>query len=93
MSVIRGLYDRWRHLVHEVAKFGVVGAVAYIVDVGIFNLLSAKDVNAVIKRKLRRRQLTDAAPVGVGCSRPAQAAGQRDAGGPASIHEAWPAGS
>lgn len=42
MSVIRGLYDRWRHLVHEVAKFGVVGAVAYIVDVGIFNLLSTK---------------------------------------------------
>lgn len=27
------------HLVHEVAKFGVVGAFAYVIDVGLFNLL------------------------------------------------------
>lgn len=29
----------WRALVAELAKFGVVGAVAYVVDVGLFNLL------------------------------------------------------
>lgn len=29
----------WRLLVAELAKFGVVGAVAYVVDVGLFNLL------------------------------------------------------
>ncbi|MDQ3431831.1 MAG: GtrA family protein [Actinomycetota bacterium] len=33
------LYDRIQHLVHELAKFGVVGAVAYVVDVSLFNLL------------------------------------------------------
>jgi putative flippase GtrA len=44
VNLMRGLYDRWRHLVHEIAKFGVVGAVAYLVDVGIFNLLGAKGV-------------------------------------------------
>ncbi|HET8970555.1 MAG TPA: GtrA family protein [Candidatus Nanopelagicales bacterium] len=28
-----------RRLVHEMAKFGVVGAVAFLVDIGLFNLL------------------------------------------------------
>lgn len=37
MSVVRRLRDRFEHLVHEVAKFGVVGGVAYAVDVGTFN--------------------------------------------------------
>ncbi|MFZ5850177.1 MAG: GtrA family protein [Actinomycetota bacterium] len=37
MSVLRRLRDRFEHLVHEVAKFGVVGGVAYAVDVGTFN--------------------------------------------------------
>jgi putative flippase GtrA len=40
--VIRAAYSRWQQLVHEVAKFGVVGAVAYVVDVGIFNALSVE---------------------------------------------------
>lgn len=39
MSFARSLHDRFRHLLHELAKFGVVGAVAYIVDIGVFNLL------------------------------------------------------
>jgi putative flippase GtrA len=33
------LYRRFAHLVHELAKFGVVGLVAYVIDVGLFNLL------------------------------------------------------
>ncbi|HEX3614829.1 MAG TPA: GtrA family protein [Sporichthyaceae bacterium] len=33
--------ERFGHLVHELAKFGVVGAVAYVVDVGTFNALRA----------------------------------------------------
>ena len=40
MSALRGLYGRWQHLVHELAKFGVIGAIAYGIDVVIFNLLS-----------------------------------------------------
>ena len=37
--MVRSLYARVEHLVHEVAKFGVVGLVALVVDVGLFNLL------------------------------------------------------
>jgi len=33
------LRDRFGHLVHELAKFGVVGAVAYLVDLSTFNAL------------------------------------------------------
>lgn len=39
MSVVSSLYARFAHLVHEVAKFGVVGAVAFVIDAGGFNLL------------------------------------------------------
>ena len=52
---IRGIYDRLRN---EVAKFGAIGLVAYIIDVGIFNLLlhnslsekplTAKTISAVV---------------------------------------------
>jgi putative flippase GtrA len=31
--------DKVGHLLHELAKFGVVGAVAFVVDVAVFNLL------------------------------------------------------
>jgi putative flippase GtrA len=33
------LRERFGHLIHELAKFGVIGAFAYIVDVGTFNAL------------------------------------------------------
>jgi len=52
---IRGIYDR---LKNEVAKFGAIGLVAYIIDVGIFNLLlhnslsekplTAKTISAIV---------------------------------------------
>jgi len=38
-SLLRSLYGRVEHLVHEVAKFGLVGLAALVVDVGLFNLL------------------------------------------------------
>ena len=52
----RGLYERFSHLVHELGKFGVVGAVCYVIDVVIFNLvrtgtgepITAKVVSTVI---------------------------------------------
>ena len=37
--MVRSLYARVEHLVHEMAKFGVVGLVSLVVDVGLFNLL------------------------------------------------------
>jgi putative flippase GtrA len=39
VTFARTLYARLEKLIHELAKFGVVGAVAFIVDVGVFNLL------------------------------------------------------
>jgi len=52
---IRGIYDR---LKNEVAKFGAIGLVAYVIDVGIFNLLlhnslsekplTAKTISAIV---------------------------------------------
>ncbi|HET7902219.1 MAG TPA: GtrA family protein [Candidatus Nanopelagicales bacterium] len=38
-ELYRSLHARAGHLLHEVAKFGVVGVVALVVDVGLFNLL------------------------------------------------------
>lgn len=48
------LYVRFRHLLHEIAKFGMVGAVAFVVDTGLFNLfypvgtLTAKVLSTLI---------------------------------------------
>jgi putative flippase GtrA len=39
LNPITGLYQRWRHLVHEMAKFGIVGAVNTVLDFGLANLL------------------------------------------------------
>jgi putative flippase GtrA len=38
-ELLRSVYAQVEHLVHEVAKFGAVGLVALVVDVGLFNLL------------------------------------------------------
>ena len=39
MGVIRDLYTRFRVLIHEVAKFGIVGALAFLITIGGTNLL------------------------------------------------------
>ena len=39
LNLIAGLYRRWRHLVHELTKFGIVGAFNTALDFGLFNLL------------------------------------------------------
>ena len=39
MSFARKLYERFRHLIHEVAKFGVVGGIAFVVTELTFNFL------------------------------------------------------
>ena len=38
-GLVRGLIDGVDKLWHEVAKFGVVGLFAFVIDVGLFNLL------------------------------------------------------
>lgn len=39
MSRVRQLYLRVEQLVHELLKFGIVGSIAFVIDVGLFNLL------------------------------------------------------
>ena len=39
MRALLAAYYRLGHLVRELMKFGVVGGVAFVVDVGLFNLL------------------------------------------------------
>jgi len=39
LSLIRNTYFRFQVLVHEVAKFGVVGAVGFVVQLGVQNAL------------------------------------------------------
>ncbi|WP_214320908.1 GtrA family protein [Nonomuraea sediminis] len=39
MDLIRRLYQRFAALVHELAKFGVIGAIAFVLSYGIRNLL------------------------------------------------------
>lgn len=38
-GLLHGLYLRFQHLIHEAAKFGVVGFLALFVDIGVFNYL------------------------------------------------------
>lgn len=42
MSLARSLYERWQVLVHEIAKFGVVGLINTVLHFGLFNLLTVR---------------------------------------------------
>jgi putative flippase GtrA len=42
VSVTRELYQRFRHLIHEVAKFGIIGLVGFVITDGGTNLLHLK---------------------------------------------------
>jgi putative flippase GtrA len=46
-SGLPGLYDRFRHQIHEVGKFGVVGLVSFVVDTVVFNVLLARHLEAL----------------------------------------------
>jgi putative flippase GtrA len=37
---VRDLYATFQHLVHEIAKFGIVGAINFALDVGLFNVIN-----------------------------------------------------
>jgi putative flippase GtrA len=39
VDVIRDLYSRFRQLIHEIAKFGIVGVLAFIITIGATNAL------------------------------------------------------
>jgi putative flippase GtrA len=41
VNSVRGLYERFRHLIHEGARFGVVGGIGFIIADGGTNLLES----------------------------------------------------
>jgi putative flippase GtrA len=53
-GVLGALYERFKLLLQEIAKFGMVGAVAFVVDTGLFNVfypvgtLTAKVLSTLI---------------------------------------------
>jgi putative flippase GtrA len=42
---LKRLYAAFETLIHEIAKFGVVGAINYVLDAGLFNLLLAEGLH------------------------------------------------
>ena len=38
MKLIRDLYERFQMLIHEVAKFGIVGSLAFVLTIVLFNV-------------------------------------------------------
>lgn len=51
-GLIRGLLDRFGHLVHELGKFGAVGAISFVVDFVAFNVALAKGVEPLAAKTL-----------------------------------------
>jgi len=41
VAILSSLHGRFAHLLHEIIKFGAVGAAAFVIDVGGFNLLTS----------------------------------------------------
>jgi putative flippase GtrA len=56
--------ERSGHLVHEVGKFGVVGAVAFVVDVLVFNALLDADVESLTAKTVSTVVATTIAFIG-----------------------------
>lgn len=38
VAMVRALYERFAHIIHEFGKFGIVGAICYVIDVTVFNV-------------------------------------------------------
>jgi len=51
-GLLRGLVDRFAHLFHELGKFGIVGAVCYVIDTGVLKLCLAADVNPILAKTI-----------------------------------------
>lgn len=52
LEVVRALYDRFRVLIHEIAKFGIVGAFNAVLDIALFNALRHAGVGPLTSKAL-----------------------------------------
>jgi putative flippase GtrA len=65
VTLIRSLYARFRVLIHEVAKFGVVGGLAFVLTVVLFNAFhSGAGMDAILATTLANALATVFAFVG-----------------------------
>jgi putative flippase GtrA len=64
VPVLRRLHDRLGHLVRELLKFGMVGAVAFTVDVVLFNLVLHQTDEPLISKTVSTVAATTVAYVG-----------------------------
>lgn len=48
VDVIRDLYTRFRVLIHEITKFGIVGVIAFIITIGLTNALHKNGMSGVM---------------------------------------------
>lgn len=46
--MVRDFYSRFRVLIHEVTKFGIVGIVAFIITIGLTNVLHKNGMSGVL---------------------------------------------
>jgi putative flippase GtrA len=51
-GLLRSLYDRFRHIIHELGKFGIVGSVAFAVDTVLLALLLDMGVESLTAKTL-----------------------------------------
>ena len=52
VPLARALYSRFRVLIHELAKFGIVGAFNAALDITVFNILRTQDVGPLTSKAL-----------------------------------------
>jgi putative flippase GtrA len=51
-NIVRRLYTRFQGILHELGKFGVVGAVAFLVDSGVYSLLLFLDMETLFAKSI-----------------------------------------
>lgn len=51
-NIVRRLYIRFQGILHELGKFGVVGAGAYLVDSGLYALFLAMDMETLVAKSI-----------------------------------------
>lgn len=51
-DMVRQLYARFRHIVHELGKFGTVGIIAYVVDTVLYGLMLTADVETLFAKTM-----------------------------------------
>jgi putative flippase GtrA len=60
-SLLRGLYERFEHLLRELTKFGIVGLLSLIVDIGLFNYLGPAHHGVLYDKPLTAKAISVAA--------------------------------